>query len=91
MKLKNELQGMEQRFSKLDINDLEKLLKQLKESKQYNCLETRFIWILVNYCYSSAELIQIYDKYEVTDKHIDTLAKKAFKNVYPHFKFNINF
>ena len=87
MKLKNELQGMEQRFSKLDINDLEKLLKQLKESKQYNCLETRFIWILVNYCYSSAELIQIYDRYEATDLHIETLAKKAFKNVYPQIKF----
>ena len=88
MKLKNELQGMEQRFSKLDINDLEKLLKQLKESKQYNCLETRFIWILVNYCYTPSELVQFYNKYEVTDKHIDTLAKKAFKNVYPHFKFD---
>ena len=88
MKLKNELQGMEQRFSKLDINDLNTLLIQLKESKRYNCLETRFIWVLVNYCYSSTELIQIYDKYEVTDKHIDTLAKKAFKNVYPHFKFD---
>ena len=88
MKLKNELSGMEQRFSKLDINDLEKLLKQLKESKQYNCLETRFIWVLVNYCYSSAELIQIYDKYDATDKHIDTLAKKAYTNVYPHFNFD---
>ena len=32
MKLKDELQGMEQRFSKLDINDLDTLLKQLKES-----------------------------------------------------------
>ena len=88
MKLKNELQGMEQRFSKLDINDLEKLLKQLKESKQYNCLETRFIWVLVNYFYTPSELVQFYNKYDVTDKHIDTLAKKAFKNVYPHFKFD---
>ena len=88
MKLKNELSGMEQRFSKLDINDLEKLLKQLKESKQYNCLETRFIWVLVNYCYTPSELVQFYNKYEVTDKHIDTLAKKAFKNVYPRFKFD---
>ena len=87
MKLKDELQGMEQRFSKLDINDLNTLLRQLKESRQYNCLETRFIWILVHYCYTSAELIQIYDKYEATDKHIDTLAKKSFKNVYPDFKF----
>lgn len=88
MKLKNELKEMEQRFSKLDINDLNTLLKQLKESKQYNCLETRFIWVLVNYCYTSSELIQFYDKYDATDKHIDTLAKKAFKNVYPHFKFD---
>ena len=88
MKLKDELQGMEQRFSELDINDLNTLLKQLKESKQYNCLETRFIWILVHYCYASSELIQIYDKYNATDAHIDTLAKKAFKNVYPHFKFD---
>ena len=88
MKLKDELQGMEQRFSKLDINDLNTLLKQLKESKQYNCLETRFIWILVHYCYSSSEILQIYDRYEATDSHLDTLAKKAFKNVYPDFKFN---
>ena len=88
MKLKDELQEMEQRFATLDINDLEKLLKQLKESKQYNCLETSFIWILVNYCYTPAELIQIYNKYDATDSHIDTLAKKAFKNVYPHFKFD---
>ncbi len=87
MKLKDELQGMEQRFSELDINDLNTLLKQLKESKQYNCLETRFIWILVHYCYASSELMQIYDKYNATDVHIDTLAKKAFKNVYPDFKF----
>ena len=29
MKLKNELKEMEQRFSKLDINDLNTLLKQL--------------------------------------------------------------
>ena len=88
MKLKNELKEMEQRFSKLDINDLVALLKQLKESKQYNCLETRFIWILVHYCYSSSEIMQIYDKYEASDSHLDTLAKKAFKNVYPDFKFN---
>lgn len=88
MKLKNELKEMEQRFSKLDINDLNTLMKQLKESKQYNCLETRFIWILVHYCYTSSELIQFYDKYDATDKHIDTLAKRAFKNVYPHFKFD---
>lgn len=88
MKLKDELQEMEQRFYKLDIDDLNTLLRQLKDSKQYNCLETRFIWILVHYCYSSSELMQIYDKYEATDKHIDTLAKKAFKNVYPHFKFD---
>ena len=87
MKLKDELQGMEQRFSKLDINDLNTLLNQLKESKQYNCLETRFIWILVHYCYSSSEIMQIYDKYEATDTHFDTLAKKAFKNVYPQIKF----
>ena len=87
MKLKDELQGMEQRFSKLDINDLNTLLNQLKESKQYNCLETRFIWILVHYCYSSSEIMQIYDKYEATDNHFDTLAKKAFKNVYPQIKF----
>ena len=88
MKLKDELQGMEQRFSELDINDLTTLLKQLKESKQYNCLETRFIWILVHYCYTSSELMQIYDKYDATDKHIDTLAKKAFRNVHPDFKFD---
>lgn len=88
MKLKNELKEMEQRFSKLNINDLNTLLKQLKESKQYNCLETRLIWILVHYCYSSSEILQIYDKYEASDSHLDTLAKKAFKNVYPDFKFN---
>lgn len=88
MKLKNELSEMEQRFSELDINDLNTLLKQLKASKQYSCLETRFIWILVHYCYASSELMQIYDKYDATDKHIDTLAKKAFKNVYPDFKFD---
>ena len=87
MKLKDELQEIEQRFSKLDINDLNTLLKQLKESKQYNCLETRFIWILVHYCYSSSEIMQIYDKYEASDLHIETLAKKAFKNVYPQIKF----
>ena len=87
MKLKEELKEMEQRFSKLDINDLNTLLKQLKESKQYNCLETRFIWILVHYCYSSSEIMQIYDRYEATDSHMDTLAKKAFKNVYPEFNF----
>ena len=88
MKLKDELQEMEQRFSKLDINDLNTLLKQLKESKQYNCLETRFIWVLVNYYYTPTELIQIYNKYGATDNHIDTLAKKAFRNVYPHFNFD---
>lgn len=88
MKLKNELSEMEQRFSKLDINDLNTLLRQLKDSKQYSCLETRFIWTLVHYCYTSSELIQFYDKYDATDKHIDTLAKKAFKNAYPHFKFD---
>ena len=88
MKLKDELQEMEQRFYKLDIDDLNTLLRQLKGSKQYNCLETRFIWILVHYCYLPSELVQFYDKYEATDKHIDTLAKKAFRNVYPDFKFN---
>lgn len=87
MKLKDELKEIEQRFAKLDINDLNTLLKQLKESKQYNCLETRFIWILVHYCYSSSEIMQMYDKYEASDLHIETLAKKAFKNVYTQIKF----
>lgn len=86
MKLKNELQRMEQRFSKLGVNELHVLLKQLKDSKQYTCLETRFIWVLVHHCYTSEETLQIYDKYGANDTHMDTLAKKAFKNVYPEFK-----
>ena len=86
MKLKNELQRIEQKFSELDINDLNILLKQLKDSKQYNCLETRFIWVLVRHCYTTDEILQIYDKYGANDVHMDTLAKKAFKNVYPQFK-----
>ena len=89
MKLINELKDCEQRFEAIGEDEVNIALKELIKSKQYRCLETRFVWALFHHCYTSSEISELYDKYNSNDKHIDTLIKRAFKNVYKNVTFNL--
>lgn len=79
MKLINELKDCEQRFAAIGEDKVNTALNELIKSKRYSCLETRFVWALFHHCYTSSEILELYDKYNSNDSHIDTLIKRRSK------------
>lgn len=81
MKLKNELNFVVEKLKR--ITDLEKYAEKLKAEGNYNDFETRLAWDALRASVGTNTICKWYDKYNCNDKHIDTLAKKALKEVYP--------
>lgn len=82
MKLQILLFIVEGRFKKIYIKNLEDHIEAVKASDDYNNLKTRIAWDCLRSCFTSAEICSWYNKYDCNDSHIDTLAKKAFDNVF---------
>lgn len=81
MKLKNELQNVILRFNELDKDSIIKHIESVVESKEYKDLETRITWDIFRVCYNAKEVCELYEKYNCNDTHIDTLVKRAFKEL----------
>ncbi len=82
MKLKNELSEMIRRFSAIREN-IKEYAPGLATSGNYNDFLTRLSWDALRACYKSAEICELYEKYNCNDKHITTVARAALVAVYP--------
>lgn len=79
MKLANELDFIVEKFKQL--KGIEEYAQTLKESGKYNDFETRLAWDCLRMTVPSSTICEWYEKYDCTDDHITTLAKRALKIV----------
>lgn len=79
MKLTAELDFVVEKFKQ--IKNLEDYAKKLKEYGIYKDYETRLAWDCLHMTVSTDTICEWYNKYNCTDDHITTLAKKALKIV----------
>lgn len=79
MKLANELDFVVERFKK--IHGLEAYAEKLKKSGDYHDFETRLAWDCLRVAVGTTTICEWYTKYDCTDAHITTLAKKALQIV----------
>ena len=82
MKLKAELEFTIEKMRSI-LPQIEEYAPKLKASGKYKDFETRLAWDCLRVAVGSEAICQWYEKYNCTDKHIDTLAKVALKAVYP--------
>ena len=82
MKLENELQGVIEKFRRIE-KKIPAYIEQVKEEGGYNNLEVRVAMDLLRATVGTTLLCEWYDKYDCNDTHIVTLAKRALKEVYP--------
>lgn len=82
MKLKNELPEMTRRFAGI-LDNIKEYAPALAASGKYNDFITRLSWDVLRACYKSAEICELYEKYNCTDAHITTAAHVALLSVYP--------
>ena len=81
MKLQNEFNNVVEKLKKVK-DKIPPYAKALKENGEYKDFETRLANDCLKAVISTAEICDWYEKYNCNDKHIDTLAKKALKEVY---------
>ena len=79
MKLAAELDFVVEKFKQ--INCLEEYAIDLKKYGLYKDFETRLAWDCLRKTVSTDTICEWYNKYNCTDDHITTLAKKALKIV----------
>jgi hypothetical protein len=77
MKLAPELDRLVERFKQ--IKNLENYAAILEEVGGFNNFETRLAWDCLRATTPSSTICEWYEKYDCTDDHITTLAKKALK------------
>lgn len=80
MKLKNELKFTVKKIK--GITNLKEYAEDLKVNGDYQDFETRLAWDVLRATVGSNTICKWYKEYNCNDKHIDTLAKKALKEVY---------
>ena len=79
MKLAAELDFVVEKFKQ--IKNLEEYAEVLRKSGNYKDFETRLAWDCLHRTVSTDTICEWYNKYNCTDDHITTLAKKALKIV----------
>ena len=80
MKLQNELEFVVDKLK--GLKNLKEYAEELKAEGNYQDFETRLAWDALRAAVGTNTICTWYDKYNCNDKHIDTLAKKALKEVY---------
>ena len=75
MKLQQELDFVVEQFKQ--ITNLEEYAEWLKENGEYHNFENRLAWDCLHKTVGSKKICEWYDKYDCTDTHVGTLARKA--------------
>lgn len=82
MKLKAELNEVVRRMEEVK-EKIELHAEWLKKNGGYKDFETRLAWDVLRAVVGSDTICKWYKDYACNDKHIDTLAKRALRQVYP--------
>lgn len=82
MKLRSELPNVIRAFESVK-DKIPAYVEHVKMIGGYKDLETRIAWDLLYATKGTAWICGLYDKYSCKDTHIDTLAKRALKQVHP--------
>ena len=85
MKLQSELMPLKERLSTI-LPKIREYAPALETSGEYKDFETRLAWDCLRAVTPSSVVCEWYKKYDCNDSHIDTLAKKALRMVYPIVK-----
>ena len=81
MKLQNELNDTIEKINKLGVQEVLDYKEKLIKSNSFKILNTRLAFDVLNVIYSSDEIIELYDKYNCNDTHLETLMLKALKQL----------
>lgn len=81
MKLQNELNNTIKKIESLGVQEILDYKEKLIASKDFKVLNTRLAFDVLNAIYSSNEIINLYNKYNCNDKHLETLMLKALKQL----------
>lgn len=82
MLLKNEIETIKEKIISFGVQKIKDYSIKLKESKQYNDFETRLSFDILRAIDSNCEYInELYKKYNCNDIHIETLMRKALKEL----------
>lgn len=82
MKLKAELNEVVRKMEGIK-EKIELHAEWLKKNGGYKDFETRLAWDALRAVVGSDTICKWYRDYDCNDKHIDTLAKQALRQVYP--------
>lgn len=82
MKLKKELNIVKDKIKILGIDKIKKYSKELKENGKYNTFEVRLSFDVFHAIDEECIYLNyLYDTYNCNDTHIETLMKKALKEL----------
>lgn len=81
MKLQKELQSVVEKMEAIK-EKIEQHAIALKESGKFKDFETRLAWDCLRAVVGTGGICEWYKQYDCNDSHIETLAKKALKQVY---------
>ncbi len=81
MKLEKELSETVRRLQLLGTETILAHVEHLRANEYYKNLETRAHWDSFKAIYKAAEVSKLYDRYKCNDTHIDTLIRRAFKEL----------
>lgn len=82
MKLKAELNEVVRKMEEIK-EKIELHAEWLKKNGGYKDFETRLAWDALRAVVGSDTICKWYRDYDCNDEHIDTLAKRALRQVYP--------
>jgi len=82
MKLEAELSGVIEKMKEIE-EKIKLHAEHLRKTGGYKDFETRLAWDALRAVVGSNTICKWYSDYDCNDKHIDTLAKRALKHVYP--------
>lgn len=81
MKLQSELNNTIKKINKLGVQEVLDYKEKLIKSNNFKVLNTRLSFDVLNAIYSSNEILELYNKYNCNDIHIETLMLKALKQL----------
>lgn len=82
MKLRTELDGVVKKMEEVK-EKIELHAEWLKKDGKYKDFETRLAWDVLRAVVGTDTICKWYEQYNCNNDHIDTLAKRALKQVYP--------
>lgn len=81
MKLQLELNNTIEKIKSFGVQEVLEYKEKLIASNDFKVLNVRLAFDVLSVIYSSSEILELYDKYNCNDTHIETLMIKALKDL----------